>query len=147
VAILSELVLDGTAGSCGTEGGLSSTGEGQKPDMPPCKATFREVGAVTIIDMSGLLMLGDSCAVLRQAIRESIDQKRSKVILNLRGVTAIDSAGVAELVAAYTAMKSRDGRLKLLNPPKKICDMLELTQLSKVLDVFTEEESALRSFA
>jgi len=115
--------------------------------MPPSKATFREVGAVTIIDMSGLLMLGDSCAVLRQAIRESIDQKRSKVLLNLRGVTAIDSAGVAELVAAYTAMKSKDGRLKLLNPPKKICDMLELTQLSKVLDVFTEEESALRSFA
>jgi len=114
--------------------------------MPLSKATFRELGAVTIIDLSGYLKLGESSAVLRRAIQESIGRKRSKIILNFRDVTDIDSAGVGELVSAYTAMKARDGRLKLLNPPKKICDMLELTQLSKVFEVFTKEESALRSF-
>lgn len=114
--------------------------------MPLSKATFRELGAVTIIDLSGFLMLGESCAVLRRAIQESIGRKRGKIILNFRDVTAIDSAGVGELVAAYTAMKARDGGLKLLNPPRKICDMLELTQLSKVLEVFTKEELAVRSF-
>lgn len=114
--------------------------------MSSSKATFREVGAVTVIDLGGWLMLGDSCAVLRRAVQESLSRSRSQIILNFRDVTAIDSAGIGELVAAYTAMKSRKGRLKLLSPPKKICDMLELTQLSKVLEVFTEEESAIRSF-
>ena len=49
-------------------------------------------------------------------------------------------------MAAYTALKNHEGRLKLLNPPKKICDMLELTKLSRVLEVYMKEESALRSF-
>ena len=114
--------------------------------MPSSKAKFREVGAVTIVDLRGLLMLGESSAVLGQAIRELIRKERSKIILNFRDVTAIDSAGVGELVAAYTATKTSGGRLKLLDPPKKICDMLELTKLSRVLEVHTTEESALRSF-
>jgi len=118
----------------------------QTNDMPLVKATFRELGAVTIIDVSGFFTIGESCAVLHRAIQESIGRKRNKIILNLRDVTAIDSAGVGVLVAAYTALKARDGRLKLLNPPKKLCDLLELTQLSKLLEVFAKEELALRSF-
>jgi anti-sigma B factor antagonist len=114
--------------------------------MPSSKATVREVGAVTIVDFSGELTIGKPSAVLREAIDDLIRKHRSKIILNFRGVIAIDSAGVGELVAAYTALKNTEGRLKLLNPPKKICDMLELTQLSKVMEVYTQEESALRSF-
>jgi len=114
--------------------------------MPLSKATFREVGAVTIVDLSGFLMLGESSAVLRQSISELVAKNRSRIILNFRDVAEIDSAGVGELVAAYTTIKAREGRLKLLNPPKKICDMLDLTRLSKVLEVYTQEESALRSF-
>jgi len=112
----------------------------------PSKATFREVGAVTIVDLSGVLRLGESSAVLRRAISELIAKQRSNIILNFRDVSEIDSAGVGELVAAYTALKNHDGRLKLLNPPKKICDVLELTKLSTVVEVYTKEESALRSF-
>ena len=114
--------------------------------MTSSNATFREVGAVTIVDLSGLLMLGDSSAALRRAISDLIARRRSKIILNFRDVSEIDSAGVGELVATYMALKNHDGGLKLLNPPKKICDMLELTKLSKVLEVYTKEESALRSF-
>jgi anti-sigma B factor antagonist len=108
--------------------------------------TFREVGAVTIVELRGSLMLGESSALLRKTIYELIGNQRHKIILNFRDVTAIDSAGVGELVAAYTAMKNSQGCLKLLNPPKKICSMLELTRLSDVLEVYTEEDSALRSF-
>ena len=72
--------------------------------MPSSKATFREVGAITIVDLSGMFMLGESSAVLRKAI------------------------------------------LDLLNPPKKVCEMLELTQLSKIFQVYADEPSALRSF-
>jgi len=114
--------------------------------MTSSNATFREVGAVTIVDLSGLLMLGESCAVLRQAISDLLAKQRSKIILNFRDVRVIDSAGVGELVAAYVAVKKREGRLKLLNPPKKIRDMLELTQLAKVLEVHTKEEAALGGF-
>jgi anti-sigma B factor antagonist len=114
--------------------------------MPPSQATVREIGPVTVVDLSGLLRLGESSAVLRNAVSELIQKERRKIILNFRDVTEIDSAGVGELVAAYTAIKKHEGRLTLLNPPKKICDMLELTRLSKVLEVFNKEDAALRSF-
>ena len=114
--------------------------------MPSSKATFREIGPVTIVDLSGMFMLGESSAVLRKAILELIGKRQSKIILNFRDVASIDSAGVGELVAAHTEIRRIEGRVRLLNPPKKVCDMLELTQLSKVFQVYADEPSALRSF-
>lgn len=114
--------------------------------MPSSKATFREVDAVTIVDLSGMFMLGESSAVLRKAILDLISRHRRKIVLNFRDVTSIDSAGVGELVAAYAEIKRTEGRVRLLNPPKKVCDMLELTQLSKVFQVYADEPSAIRSF-
>ena len=114
--------------------------------MPSSKASFREIGPVTIVDLSGMFMLGESSAVLRKAIRELIGKRQSKIILNFRDVSSIDSAGVGELVAAHTEIRRIEGRVRLLNPPKKVCDMLELTQLSKVFQVYADEPSALRSF-
>jgi len=114
--------------------------------MPSSKATFREIGPVTIVDLSGMFMLGESSAVLRKAILDLIGKRQRKIILNFRDVSSIDSAGVGELVAAYTEIRRIEGRVRLLNPPKKVCDMLELTQLSKVFQVYADEPSALRSF-
>ena len=114
--------------------------------MTSSNATCREVGAVTIVDLSGPLMLGESSSVLCRAISHLVGKQRSKIILNFRNVSEIESVGVGELVAAYTAVRNCEGRLKLLNPPKKICDMLELTKLSKILEVYTKEELALCSF-
>lgn len=114
--------------------------------MPSSKATFREIGPVTIIDLSGMFMLGESSAVLRKAILDLIGKRQRKIILNFRDVSSIDSAGVGELVAAYTEIRRIEGRVRLLNPPKKVCDILELTQLSKVFQVYADEPSALRSF-
>jgi anti-sigma B factor antagonist len=114
--------------------------------MASSKVTFRDVGGVTIVDLQGLLMLGESSAVLRRAMRELMDQQCQKIVLNFRQVTSIDSAGVGELVAALSTVKSKDGQLKLLNPPQKVRDMLKLTQLVKVLEVYTDEEAAVRSF-
>lgn len=114
--------------------------------MPSSKATFREVGAVTVVDLSGIFMLGESSAVLRKVILDLIGKQRNKIVLNFRDVTSIDSAGVGELVAAYAEIRRIQGRVRLLNPPKKVCDMLELTQLSKVFQVYTDEPAALCSF-
>ena len=112
----------------------------------PSDASFRGVGAVTIVDLSGVLRLGESSNVLRRVINDLIAKQRHRIVLNFRNVSEIDSAGVGELIAAYTALKNNHGRLKLLNPPKKVCDVLELTKLSKVVEVYTKEESALDSF-
>ena len=114
--------------------------------MPSSKATFREIGPVTIVDLSGMFMLGESSAVLRKAILDLIGKRQRKIVLNFRDVSSIDSAGVGELVAAYTQIRRIEGRVRLLNPPKKVCDILELTQLSKVFQVYADEPSALRSF-
>ena len=114
--------------------------------MPPSKATYREVNAVTIVDLTGMFMLGDSSAVLRKAILDLTGKRKSKIILNFRDVTSIDSAGVGELVAAYAAIQGIGGRVSLLNPPQKVCDMLELTKLTTVFQVYADENSALRSF-
>jgi len=112
----------------------------------PSDASFRDVGAVTIVDLSGVLRLGESSNVLRRVINDLIAKQRHRIVLNFRNVSEIDSAGVGELIAAYTSLKNNHGRLKLLNPPKKICEVLELTKLSKVVEVYTKEESALDSF-
>lgn len=114
--------------------------------MPSSKATFRDIGPVTIVDLSGLLMLGESCAVLRRAISDLMAKQRSKIIVNFRNVTGIDSAGVGEVIASFKAAKNEEGRLKLLNPPQKISDMLALTRLTSILEVYTDEAAAIRSF-
>ena len=101
---------------------------------------------VTIVDLSGLLKLGESSVVLRTAISELIAKQCSKIVLNFHDVTEIDSAGIGELVAAYTTVKSKNGRLKLLQPPQKVSNMLKLTQLLRVIDVYTDEDAAVRSF-
>jgi anti-sigma B factor antagonist len=114
--------------------------------MPSAKATYREVDAVTIVDLSGIFMLGESSTLLRKAILDLTGKRKSKIILNFRDVTSIDSAVVGELVAAYAEIKRIEGRVRLLNPPKKVRDILELTQLSKVFQVYADEPAALRSF-
>ena len=74
-------------------------------------------------------------------------KRKGKIILNFCDVTSIDSAGVGELVAApYAEFKRIEGRVRLLNPPKKVCDILELTQITKAFQLYADEPSALRSF-
>ena len=113
--------------------------------MPSLKPTYREIGSVTVVDLSGELVLGQSSA-LRVALRQLKDNGRNKIILNLGNVKAIDSSGVGELAGAYTPVKTRGGEMKLLNPTKKVDDMLKLTQLSRVFEVYTDEAVALGSF-
>jgi len=114
--------------------------------MRPSRATFRNFGSVTIVDLNGLLMLGNSTVVLRQAMSDLMGRQRSNIILNFRNVTGIDSAGVGEVIASFKTAKSQEGRLKLLHPPQKISDMLALTRLSNIFEIYTDEAAAIRSF-
>jgi len=110
------------------------------------RATYRDAGGVTVVDISGRITLGEGSALLRKTIRELLEDKRSNILLNLADVDYIDSSGIGELVSAYTAVKKCSGNLKLLQLTKKVHDLLQLTKLFTVFDVYSDENTALRSF-
>jgi anti-sigma B factor antagonist len=110
------------------------------------RATYRDAGAVTVVDMSGRITLGDGSALLRKTLQELLGQKRTNILLNLADVDYIDSSGIGELVSGYTSVKSRGGELKLLHLTKKVHDLLQITKLFTVFEVHSDERAALRSF-
>jgi len=110
------------------------------------RATHRDAGPVTVVDLSGRITLGESSALLRKTIRTLLDDQRRKILLNLADVDYIDSSGIGELVSGFTAVKNQGGDLKLLQLTKKVRDLLQITKLYTVFDIFSDESSAVRSF-
>lgn len=110
------------------------------------RATHRDAGETTVVELGGRIVLGEGSALLRKTVRGLLEENRKRLVLNLADVDYIDSSGIGELVSAYTAVKNRGGELKLLHLTKKVHDLLQLTKLYTVFDVYTDEGSALRSF-
>jgi anti-sigma B factor antagonist len=106
----------------------------------------RKVGDVTILDLKGKLTLGDGDELLRNKINGLVQAGTKKIVLNLGEVPYIDSAGLGEIVRTYTTVKKQEGMLKLLNLTKRIQDLLTITKLVTVFDVFENEPDAVRSF-
>ncbi len=109
-------------------------------------ANFRKVDEVHIIDLSGRITIGEGTLTLREALHSLLESRGQKVLLNLADVSYIDSSGIGELVSAYTNFASRGGNLKLLNLTRKVHDLLSITKLLTVFEVFTDEAQAIRSF-
>lgn len=110
------------------------------------RATHRDAGETTVVELGGRIVLGEGSALLRKTVRGLLEENRNRLVLNLADVDYIDSSGIGELVSAYTAVKNRGGELKLLHLTKKVHDLLQLTKLYTVFDVYTDESTALRSF-
>jgi anti-sigma B factor antagonist len=110
------------------------------------KATSREVGDVTVIDMDGRITLGEGSALLRDLVREKLGSGHKKIVMNLAGINYIDSTGLGELVSGYRLVKSEGGELKLLNLNKKVTDLLQITRLYTVFDIHNQEGQAIASF-
>lgn len=106
----------------------------------------RQFGSITIVDLRGSIDLGEPSLTLRRTIRDLVESGRTKIILNFSQVNSMDSAGVGELAGAYAPVKSKGGELKFLSPTKKVYDMLKITQLDRVFEVYMDEETAIRSF-
>jgi anti-sigma B factor antagonist len=106
----------------------------------------RQAGDVAILDLSGEVRIGDSSTALRGAIRGLVAAGQSKILLNLAGVKYIDSSGIGELIANYTTAGRSGGQLKLLNLTEKVQDLLVITKLLTVFDVYDNEPEALSSF-
>jgi len=106
----------------------------------------RQAGDVTVLDMSGKITIGEGSVALRTAIRRLLEEGKKRILLNLSGISYIDSSGIGELVSSYTAINKEGGQLKLLNLTQKIQDLLTITKLLTVFDVYESEADALNSF-
>ncbi|HEV7797072.1 MAG TPA: STAS domain-containing protein [Pyrinomonadaceae bacterium] len=114
--------------------------------MAELNISERHVGDVTILDMDGKITIGEGSVALRTAIRRLLEEGKKKILLNLAKVGYIDSSGIGELVSSYTAINKEGGQLKLLNLTQKLEDLLTITKLLTVFDVYDSEEEALASF-
>lgn len=110
------------------------------------KYSTRQNQDVTIIDLTGKITIGVGDVALREAVREALEKGARKILLNLKSVITIDSSGIGELVHAYTVTTNRGGHLKLLNLPGKIADILQVTQLITLFEIYENEGEAVSSF-
>ena len=118
--------------------------EGRSPVKMQTSA--RQVGGVTVLDISGRITVGEGNVILREIVRDLAEKGAKAIVLNLREVQYVDSSGVGELVKAHTTIRNQGGQLKLTNLNKRVHDLLELTRLSAVFDIQKDETSAIKSF-
>jgi anti-sigma B factor antagonist len=111
------------------------------------KTNVRDVGGVAIVDLKGKITIGSGDVQLRETVNKLAEQGKKNILINMSEVTTIDSSGIGELVGCYTSVTNKGGRLKLLHLPPKINDVLTVTQLITVFDVFESEPEAVASFA
>ncbi|HTP86755.1 MAG TPA: STAS domain-containing protein [Bryobacteraceae bacterium] len=110
------------------------------------KLTTRQVGDVTVIDATGRITLGEGASTFRDTVRDLAAKGDKKILLNLSDVTYIDSSGIGELVSGFTTVTNHGGVLKLLGLSKRVKDLLQITKLYTVFEVFDDESTAVRSF-
>ena len=115
--------------------------------MADINISERQAGDVTILDLEGKVTIGEGSVSLRNAIRRLLGEGKNKILLNLGGVGYIDSSGIGELVSSFTAVNKEGGTLKLLNLTQKIQDLLAITKLLTVFDVYDSEADVLASFS
>jgi anti-sigma B factor antagonist len=106
----------------------------------------RSVGSVTVLDCDGKLVLGDGDALLKDKIHSLVFQGRKSIVLNLGGVSYVDSSGLGALVASSVTVKNNGGQIKLVNLTKRLHDLLVISKLVNVFESFDSEDEALRSF-
>src|ERR1700690_3251096 len=118
---------------------------GQKGAGVQLKLIVRTVDDIVIVDCNGRIVFGEESADLRDTVRMVITQSK-RVILNLSGVTYIDSGGLGTLVALYTTARNNGGAIKLANLTQRVGDLLQVTKLVTIFDVYDSEEQALESY-
>ena len=109
------------------------------------KLNTRTVDGVLVVDCSGRLIFGEESASLRDTLRDLIPQHK-KIVLNLGGVSYIDSGGLGTLVALYTSARNSGSSIKLANLTPRVGDLLQVTKLLTVFEVYDSEDGALESF-
>jgi anti-sigma B factor antagonist len=109
------------------------------------RMSTRSVEGVVVVDCSGRLVFGEESASLRELVRQMLAQS-PKVVMNLRDVNYIDSGGLGTLVSLYTTARNAGGAVKLARLNQRVGDLLQLTKLLTIFEVFEDEETAAKSF-
>ena len=110
------------------------------------KMSVKSVNGVTVVYCSGRIVFGEEAAELRERVKEMLATIR-QVVLNLGGVSYIDSGGLGTLVGLYTSARATGGEIKLANLTQRVHDQLQITKLVTVFEVYESEEKAINSFA
>jgi anti-sigma B factor antagonist len=108
--------------------------------------TERRNGSVTVLDLKGNIRLGEGNIELHNILRFLVEKGEKRVLLNLAEVTYIDSSGLGELVAGYTTLQKNQGELKLLNLTLRVHELMVITKLLTVFDIYESESEAVNSF-
>jgi anti-sigma B factor antagonist len=111
------------------------------------KMTDREVDGVVVVSLEGRIVLGDETNEFREKIKALIAEGRKKILLNLDNVTLIDSTGLGTLVAAHHSAKGQGASLRLCHLGSKFQEVLQITKLLTVFDVYDTEAQAVSSFS
>ena len=114
--------------------------------MSNLNITERQNNLITILDLEGKIRLGGGSAELHEALRSLVERGEKKILLNLAGVSYIDSSGLGELVNGYTTLKRSGGELKLFHVSDKVHELMMMTKLLTVFDVYENETEATQSF-
>ncbi|MDA2914298.1 STAS domain-containing protein [Acidobacteriia bacterium AH_259_A11_L15] len=107
----------------------------------------RQAGSVIVMELSGRLAMGEGCATLANKLKSLIADGHLSLLLDCNQIHMIDSQGIEVLMQGFKAHESRGGKLKLLKVPPRMRDVLEITRLFPVFEVYEDEETALRSFS
>lgn len=117
------------------------------PALVNCEINERRVGAVTILNLDGELRASGSRIALPAAIERLSAEGRNQILLNLAGLTGIDAGGLGELLQSSVELNKDGGQLKLLHPARALREMMSITKLLSVFDIFESESEAIAAFA
>jgi len=126
---------------------LDRTGLGMRGHTPvQTRVSTRSVADVSIVDLSGRVTIGEGSVLLRDKVHELLNQGVRKILLNVHEVGYVDSSGIGTIVNVYTSVRGQGGHLKLMNPSKRLKDLLDMTKLSAVFEILPDEATAIHSF-
>jgi anti-sigma B factor antagonist len=105
----------------------------------------RTLEGILVVDCDGRIVFGEESAALRDTVRKLITEN-NRIVLNLGGINYIDSGGLGTLVSLYTTARNAGGAIKLANLTQRVGDLLQVTKLVTVFEVYGSEEAAIQSF-
>ena len=108
--------------------------------------TERRLDDVVILDLAGRITIGEGAIILRERIQKMLNAGEKKFLLSLADVDYIDSSGLGELVSSFTRVRNQEGELKLLELTRRVRDLMQITKLLTVFDVYDDEAAAIKSF-
>ncbi len=109
------------------------------------KITTRDAGEVTVVTCVGRIVFGEEAAELRESIKHVLARQK-QLVVNLAGVSYIDSGGLGTLVGLYTSARNLGGEIKLSNLTQRVHDQLQITKLVTVFECYANEQTAIDSF-